>query len=329
MRRILLFSGLLSLLLLNYSCKYDSETLKPKVSGLSGEILLVMTQAQWESPLGDTIRRIFSHDQAGLPQPEPVFNIIHVTPNQFTKIFMTHRNIVNIKIGSKYSEAGMAMANDRWSVPQLIIDITAPNDTSCINLLTKNGDLLTNKINEAERQRVLINYKRYQEANVTRKLKKKYGLSLIIPKGYSLDVDSTDFAWIANETPLTSQGIFIYSYPYKSQDDFMPRHLIRKRNEFLKKYVAGPVANTWMTTEDLIPPVYTEFEKDGRYYAKLRGLWKLQNGFMGGPFVSISTVDKKNNKVVTLEGYVYAPHDKKRELLRQVESIIYSVKISD
>lgn len=329
MKRILLFSGLLSLLLLNYSCKYDSDTLKPKVSGLSGEILLVMPQNQWESSLGDTVRKIFSHDQPDLPQPEPVFSIIHVTPSQFTKFFMTHRNIVNIKIGSKYPKARMAMANDRWSVPQLIIDITAPSDTSCINLLTKNGDLLTNKINEAERKRVLINYKRYQEADVINKLKKKYGLSLIIPKGYNMDIDSSDFVWIANETPLTSQGILIYFYPYKSQDAFLPENLIRKRNEFLKKYVKGPVDNTWMTTEDLIPPIYSEFEKDSLYFAKLRGLWKLQNGFMGGPFVSISTVDKKKNRVITLEGYVYAPHDKKRELLRQVESIIYSVKILD
>jgi hypothetical protein len=223
----------------------------------------------------------------------------------------------------------MAMANDQWAVPQLIIDITAPNDSSCINLLTKNGDLLTNKINEAERQRVLINYKRYQEADVSRELTKKYGLSLIIPKGYSLDVDSSDFVWITNETPLTSQGILIYSYPYENQEAFLPENLIRKRNEFLKKYVKGPVDNTWMTTEDLIPPVYSEFEKDSLYFAKLRGLWKLQNGFMGGPFVSISTVDKKKNKVVTLEGYVYAPRNKKRELLRQVESIIYSVKFLD
>jgi hypothetical protein len=329
MRRILLFFGFLSLLLLNYSCKYDTDTLKPKVSGQSGEILLVMTQAQWEAPLGDTIRRIFSHDQPGLPQPEPVFSVIHVTPDQFARIFMTHRNIVNIKIDSKYSEAGMSMANDRWSVPQLIIDITAPNDTSCINLLTTNGDLLTNKINEAERQRVLINYKKYQEADISRKLKKKYGLDLIIPKGYSLDVDSSDFVWIANETPLTSQGILIYFYPYKSEDAFLPDHLIQKRNEFLKRYVKGPVDNTWMTTENLIPPAYSEFEKDSLYFAKLKGLWKLQNGFMGGPFVSISTVDKKKNRVITLEGYVYAPRNKKRELLRQVESIIYSAKILD
>ncbi len=329
MRRILLLSGFLTMILLIYSCKYNADTLKPRISGLSGEIILVVPQYKWESALGDTLRKFFSYDQPALPQPEPVFDIIHISPNQFSKIFTTHRNIVNIKIDSKYTKAGISMINDQWAVPQLVINVTAPNDSSCIDLLVENSDLIIDKINDAERQRVLFGYKKYQETDISRKLKKKYHLRLYIPKGYNLDVDSSDFVWISNETPLCSQGIFIYFYPYNNRNVFLPENLIRKRNEVLKKYVNGPVENTWMTTEDLITPVYTEFEKDSLYFAKLQGLWKLQNGFMGGPFVSISTVDEERNRVVTLEGFVYAPNDDKREFLRQVESILYSVEILD
>lgn len=329
MRRILLLSGFLTLALLIYSCKFSSETLKPRISGLSGEVILVIPEYKWESPLGDTLRYFFSYDQPALPQPEPVFDVIQVSPNQFSSILTSHRNILNIKIDPKYTKTGISMANDQWAVPQLVIDVTAPNDSSCINLLIENADLIIDKINDAERQRVLLSYKKYQAADISRKLKKKHNLSLFIPKGYSLDVDSTDFIWISNETPLISQGLIIYFYPYSNENLFLPENLIRKRNEMLKNYVKGPVENTWMTTEDLISPIYSEFEKDSLYFTKLEGLWKLKNGFMGGPFVSISTVDEKRNRIVTLEGYVYAPNNKKREFLRQVESIIYSVKILD
>ncbi len=329
MRKILLLSGFLTMVLLIYSCKYNSETLKPRISGLSGEIILVIPQNKWESAMGDTLRKLFSYDQPALPQPEPIFDIIQIPPNKFSKIFSTHRNIVNIKIDSKYTEPGISMANDQWAVPQLVINVTAPNDSVCINMLIENSDLIIDKINDAERQRVLYSYKKYQETDISRKLKKKYHLRLYIPKGYTMDVDSADFVWLSSETPLSSQGIFIYFYPYNDRNVFLPENLIRKRNEVLKKHVNGPVENTWMTTEDLITPVYTEFEKDSLYFAKLQGLWKLQNGFMGGPFVSISTVDEERNRVVTLEGFVYAPNDDKREFLRQVESILYSVEILD
>jgi hypothetical protein len=33
-----------------------------------------------------------------------------------------------------------------------------------------------------------------------------------------------------------------------------------------------------------------------KYYAELRGLWKVENDFMGGPFVSLSTLDEKTKQ---------------------------------
>ncbi|NQU81639.1 MAG: DUF4837 family protein, partial [Bacteroidetes bacterium] len=35
------------------------------------------------------------------------------------------------------------------------------------------------------------------------------------------------------------------------------------------------------------------------------------------------------NRVITVDGFVYAPGDKKRELLRQVETILYSLKLEE
>jgi hypothetical protein len=142
-----------------------------------------------------------------------------------------------------------------------------------------------------------------------------------------MDVDSSNFVWLASETPLSSQGIFIYFYPYTDENTFTPEYLVEKRDKFLKKFVPGPSPNTWMATEDLLPPSFNEFKLDEKYYSELRGLWKLQNGFMGGPFVSFSTVDESRMRVVTVEGFVYAPSEEKRELLRQVESILYTLEI--
>jgi hypothetical protein len=50
---------------------------------------------------------------------------------------------------------------------------------------------------------------------------------------------------------------------------------------------------------------------------------------MGGPFVSYTLVDKKNNMVIALDGYVYAPNKNKADLLRQVQSILLSFEFVD
>jgi len=55
----------------------------------------------------------------------------------------------------------------------------------------------------------------------------------------------------------------------------------------------------------------------------------LINDFMGGPYVSINELDASNQRVVVAFGYVYAPSKNKRNLLRQVEAMVYSLKMND
>lgn len=311
------------------SCFSRTETLKPKVSGNAGEVLIVMPERNWSSEPGGTFREILTTDIEGLPQPEPLFSLVHVIPDQFAKIFNSHRNIILVSIGPENEKDKISVQQDIWSTPQIVINIKAGSEEACQELLKKNSDYLVDRINRAEQERVLINYRKFMEAGIVHSLKKNHHISLVIPKGYRLDVDSTNFVWLASETPTSSQGILIYFYPYTDENTFTPEYLVEKRDRFLKKYVPGPNPNTWMATEDLLPPSFNEFELDGKYYSEIRGLWKLQNGFMGGPFVSLSTVDELRKRVVTVEGFVYAPSEKKREYLRQVESILYTLKIDE
>jgi hypothetical protein len=67
---------------------------------------------------------------------------------------------------------------------------------------------------------------------------------------------------------------------------------------------------------------------DGQYGRLIRGLWRVENNFMGGPFISLSTYDEVNNRIITIEGEVFAPKFDKREYLRELEAIIFSLKLA-
>ena len=58
----------------------------------------------------------------------------------------------------------------------------------------------------------------------------------------------------------------------------------------------------------------------------MRGLWTLEGGFMGGPFISYAFIDPETSRAVMVTGFVYAPREEKRELLRQVEALMYTVQ---
>jgi hypothetical protein len=101
------------------------------------------------------------------------------------------------------------------------------------------------------------------------------------------------------------------------------------RDSVLKVNVPGPSEGSYMATEvQFHKPLYREFMYEGRYCAELRGLWRVEGDIMGGPFVSRSYYDEKNQQIVTAEVFVYAPQHKKRNKIRQMESILRSVELN-
>ena len=64
-----------------------------------------------------------------------------------------------------------------------------------------------------------------------------------------------------------------------------------------------------------------------KYCGVLRGLWHMKGDMMGGPFVSHARLDEKNNRVVVVEGFVFAPETDKRNFIRRVESALYTLRL--
>ncbi len=311
------------------SCGSDQKALLPKVSGSAGDILVVVNKNYWDSPLGDSIKQWFENDFTSLPQSEPIFNLIQVPRSAFNNIFQTHRNILDINIGSEFKEAALSLQRNKYSTPQYIYKVVAPNQKAAIQLLEEEADYLIDQFNRIERSRLIQSYKQTQDQAIYNTLKEEHKVSLVVPAGYSLDVNDDDFAWLSLETPTTSQGILLYHYPYQGETDFELDKMLSRRNSFLKQHVPGPSAGSYMATEESLPPVTRAFMSDDKYFMEIRGLWRVENAFMGGPFVSLSTVDEARNRIVTVEGFVYAPKADKRNLMRQVEALVYSLQIVD
>ena len=311
-------------------CTRDKHPLLPTVSGTAGQVTLVLNKAEWDTEVGTEFKRIFSRSYEVLPQHEPVFDVIHVTHNAFGNVFKSQRNIVITEISPRYKQSGMMAQKDIWARPQLVMTLYGANDDSIVSLLTNYDTRIVELLNEMERKRLIDVYRRNQDNSVAQKIKNNHKLSLAIPNGYKLGVDSPDFAWLSYEEGDIIQSIFIYHYNYTDTNTFTCDYLISKRDKLLKKYVSGTVSGSYITTEKEFKPKFTEYNLRGkRYVAELRGLWKMENGIsMGGPFVSITTLDEKSNRIVTVEGLVFAAGHNKRNFMRQVEAIVYSLDLN-
>lgn len=320
------FKPVLTLLICAYmavSCA-DGTQLRTKVTGKAGEIIVVMEKDDWDAGPGQALRSLLAIDYPFLPQSEPLFTLVSITEGSFSSIFQTHRNLILCDIDSEKKEAKMELQQDIWAAPQIVVRITGPSAESIQKCIEDNSDRLVNAIEQAERNRVIQNAKKYEEVDLRQMITTYLGGSPYFPTGYKLKKKTADFYWIAYETTYTNQGVFIYTYPYRSAEDLSLPRIIAERNLVLEREVPGPLDNTYMTTNTMVEPDLHWIKYNNREFVEVRGLWDVKNDFMGGPFICHCFYDKANERVIVLDGFVYAPKFQKRNYLRQVESILYS-----
>jgi hypothetical protein len=329
MQRTILLLALLFLVTAPACKKKERKGLLPMVTGKPGEIVLVIDPYLWKSELGQFFVDFCNEPFEALPIDEPSYTLVHVPSDGFNRIFKGHRNIILTDISSQYSEPRIIVQRNVWARPQLLIKVAGAKDSSLIAYLRENSQKLRTLIEAEERNRIIENYRKNRAKGIDEILRQEHHVSITVPAGYDVGVDSTNFVWLSHELSDLSQGVLIYYYPYTDTNTFTQEYLIRKQDEFTRKYVPGPVAGSYMKVEKEYPVIFRENVKNGKYMAELRGLWRLEKGFMGGPFISHTVLDEKRNRVVTVEGFVYAPSLDKRLYVRELEAIIYTFQIVD
>lgn len=303
----------------------DSSSLLPNVTGRSGEVLLIMDDATWKGPAGEAAQEILEEEVPALPQVEPMFDVSRIQEDAFSRLLRPHRNIVRTNINKDLKKAQIVFRQNVWARPQSVVAVSAPSTEALTKILSDNKDKIQRYFKLSEMKRTSSRYKKYAELAVSRDVARTHHLNMVVPKGFSVATDTSNFVWINHETSHIYQGVFIYYTDYLDTTDFQQDHLLNMRDQFLKRYIPGPARNSYMATDRDFPITYKEFTRDDMYMVEMRGLWRVEKDFMGGPFVSHSFVDEYRNRLVTVEGWVYAPRFDKRNYLRQVETIIHSV----
>ncbi len=325
-RTIQLFSIMIIILLVG-ACDNRSQTsMKKNVTGKAGELVVVIKPTAWDNEPGKIIRDVLAQPQLSLPQDEPIFDLINIPHDAFGQIFRTSRNLLVVKIGNEVENNDLRLKRDVHAYTQAVAYIDAKTYADFEKIFKENSDQIASFFIKAERKRLELNYSNYHERAVSAKTEEKFGISLNVPPGFVVDKVEDDFMWIRFETPEISQGIFIYTFPYEDENTFTADYMKIKRNIVLRKNVPGPTEGSYMSTESELPVVFNVFKKDGNYASEMRGLWTVENNFMGGPFINLAMLDILNNRVVVLDGFVYAPGKDKRNYLRQVEAMIYSAE---
>jgi hypothetical protein len=324
-----------TLCILSFSACDFGDTIKgenlPSSSGKYGEVLVVMDTSFEKGPVGSKIREIFQSEVPATPQVEPLFRMSTVDSDYFKSILKRSRNLFKIDI-DKQNQNKIKIDRDVWASDQLLINIYANSKEAALRILEKNQQSIRDSFNQEELDRLQKQYKKQPQTELMDEVKDQFGVGLIIPPAYTKASSDSSAIWFRKEKRIGEhpiiQGLLVYSQPYTSQRAFSDSSMIAHRNEVTKRFVEGARENSYMKVYDELPVYSEEINLNGLYAREYRALWYMENDFMGGPFLHITLVDEANQKVIHLDGFVYAPKFTKREYLRELEAIMKSLKLS-
>ncbi len=292
------------------------------------EVILVCTQPQWEGAVGDTLRNILCAPVAYINQTEPLFDVLRILPRGYTTTATRHRNILLVELDPDMDETqtGITAQYDVNASPQIVLTLQGPSDEALTRYLTDHGKELVYVLEKAERDRAIAYAERFTEQHLDQVIYDTFGVRMEVPKGYLLAKSEPDFLWARYEYPTASQGFCLYSYPYEGRESLTPEALLAARNRFVSR-IPGPSDGSYMTTSEAFTPDVRMFRLEGRLWIEMRGFWDVAGDFMGGPFVSYTTIDQTTNRIFTFDGYVYSPKLHKRNFLRGVEHLLYLIHL--
>lgn len=352
--RFLFVASLLSLLL--YSCSEEAQrSMKavPTAFGQLNEIVVVMDQDMWESPLGDTLRYYYSSAYPLLPQPEPVFDLRHYTPldirkDPLRKELRTYMFVANLAdedspttqmvlkdIGSEKARSAKedksvnnAAGRDKWAKGQLALYQFAYSHDALVEALKANYPAIKRKVNKFDERKLESYIYLDGVANqLIKEVKDSMGVSLRIPHDYFIAINDGDIIWMRKETEKISQNLLLKKMKYEDQSQLSKENLIALRDSIGKEYISSTLDGTYMRVNDKdLPVIFNTTSVNGNYAVEARGIWDIVGDYMGGSFISYLVLNPNTNELLFIDGFLHAPGEDKRDYMEQLDHIINTLE---
>ncbi|WP_456438927.1 DUF4837 family protein [Psychroserpens sp.] len=320
------FAILLLVITLFYGCKDENaKRIVPKSSGGSlNDITVVVDNLLWENNIGEVIRDTLAAPVEGLSVDEAQFRLRQMPPSVFTGFATKNRTVLKIEKGKP---AGTLFLTNKFAKPQTVVVISGNTNAEIINQVTSNSA----KIVDAFRKEEL----KEKQRRITKSLfndkdiQKQLGLSLRFPTAYRIAKNEDGFFWLRRDIKTGTVDIMLYEAPLSSirKGDSTVVDIVRLRDSVGEIHIEGPLEGSYMATEKAFTPFISETILDNKPAFETKGLWDVKNAFMSGPFINYAIEDKVNNRMVIVEGYVFAPSVAKRDYIFELEAIIKSITI--
>ena len=305
------------------ACDNSQNSYKPISSGNIHTVTVVIENMLWKSKVGDHVRKVFASEFLGLPQQEPLFSLKQISPDIFSDFTRSSRNVL---IVLKRNTDTLRISKNKYAAPQVVVEILGKNNKEIISQI----NLHSLKAIKAFKQGEIKEKQRRIKKSIleTNELKSRH-INLTLPSAYKVfKKEDLNKLWFQRETEKGSVNVMVYFIENnKLIDEFNEFKIIKLRDSISKIFVPGRNKNSYMKTEEAYKPYFFKTTIKGLKTLETRGTWEVVNDYMAGPFLNYIVQDKKNNRLIVMDGFAFSPSIQKRQYMVELEAIFRSLKV--
>jgi len=305
------------------ACDNSQNSYKPISSGNIHTVTVVIENMLWNSKVGDHVRKVFASEFLGLPQQEPLFSLKQISPDIFSDFTRSSRNVL---IVLKRNRDTLRISKNKYAAPQVVVEILGKNNKEIISQI----NLHSLKAIKAFKQGEIKEKQRRIKKSIleTNELKSRH-INLTLPSAYKVfKKEDLNKLWFQRETEKGSVNVMVYFIENnKLIDEFNEFKIIKLRDSISKIFVPGRNKNSYMKTEEAYKPYFFKTTIKGLKTLETRGTWEVVNDYMAGPFLNYIVQDKKNNRLIVMDGFAFSPSVQKRQYMVELEAIFRSLKV--
>ncbi len=330
MRKILKLFPLALFVATLVACGDDKPAKLPPSKGLPCELLVVCDPQILGSDLRDSVASITEADAPGLGSAENIFRVNNIGTPGYTSVFWAMHSKVFFLIDKSLRKPELGVAHDVKAKPQLEVYVKAPSLEAMRTFLGEKRETIQQLLMEFQITRLASMAQGKYSKKVSDELRAVAGYTVKMPTDMVATKRGRDFLWGGSNRDRRDINFVFYTYPWDGGDIADIDSYTGRRDSVLRVNIPGGRPDQWMTTsrgddgECVVWPRLRRLE--GRTLLEVRGLWELHNGYMGGPFVSLVSVDTTERKVVVAEAFVFNPDGQKRDLMRQLEGCLRTLR---
>lgn len=316
--RLFCFILFYSILLLLPGCQ--SAELKLSSIGKESEVLVVCQDSLYDTDAVKVILAALTEDYPALPQQEPLFDVTRINESSFSELF--RRNKAILKIETTTDETKLYVKRNPYANQQVVL-LVKINEKQLHDSIAGHQLGLTTAdfFTKEERRSRIEKLNRAYSEKISEAVSRNFGFRISVPEDFFIAKEDRNFIWLRRETSNTSSSILIYSLPA-----MVELNMVAIRDSVTKIHIPGPSDGSYMIVNRDIETVISTDSLLNHSATITRGIWKVENDFMGGPFVNFCIPDPDRSRIICIDVFVYAPKFEKREYINRLLAIAYSAE---